>query len=99
MSAIISKGYVTKNDKGLFEVYWEEKSTWWNKLFNIKTKFKFFTDKLNKDNYIGEANRYILLTWFDDNGVVVKDWDTCCKINNILTELVYQEKYFNKELP
>ena len=84
-----SYGYCTLNEDGLFEVHWENEETLFTKLLKKKTKFKFTTDEINKDNWTDFLRVYSTYNWCDEEGAKVDCDKILDKIDDVLSEMVY----------
>lgn len=83
MNHIKSYGICTRNEQGMFEVHWEVESTWYKKLFKVRTEFKYMC--VNRHLGVnGEFYSYYNVDWYDRTGTKLIDDKTLHTIKYIL---------------
>lgn len=90
-----SRGYCTANEDGVFELNYTLEDNLFSKLFNLKRKFRFTCDALNKDNFKKHIHLYDKLTWLGADGEVVTKRGQLEKINFILTGAIIVDRYLD----
>jgi len=95
MNHIKSYGTCTLNEQGMFEIQWEVESTWFKRLFNIQTEFKYMCDyEVGKRIY--HDTRYLNqldVKWVDQEGDKLTDVKTLHELKFILQ----CESYVNQQ--
>ena len=71
MNNIRSYGAATKNLEGMFEIHWEINETWFTKLFNKQTEFRFTCSYEEGKMYTEKG--YHPKEWFDEEGTLITD--------------------------